>query len=131
MPESYKSDLFCNLNPTMNFPESNPDYQILLSKIREFSQENSFILEKLGLEIIVKSNLSKPDQIYQIFSSNFEVPVEITVNILSYLSVTHLYKELDCDFHQLQLALEKTGFDNFVEELREAMGFYVFISNLE
>ena len=114
----------------MNFPESNPTYQILLAKMREFSQENSSLLANLGLEITVKSNLSKQDQVYQIFSSNFQVPVEITVNILSYLSVTHLYKELDCDFRQLQLALEKTGYVKFVKELRKTKGFYVFITNI-
>ena len=114
----------------MNVPESNPDYQILLSKMRIFSQENSSLLANLGLEITVKSNLSKQDQIYQIFSSNFEVPVEIICAILSYLPVTHLQKELDCDFRQLQLALEKTGYDKFVKELEETKGFYVFITNI-
>ena len=114
----------------MNFPESNPTYQILLAKMREFSQENSSLLANLGLEITVNSNLSKQDQVYQIFSSYFEIPVEITCVILSYLPVTHLYKELDCDLRQLQFALEKTGYDKFQEELKKTKGFYVFIFNI-
>lgn len=114
----------------MNFPESNPEYQILLANINTFTQENSALLSKLCLEISLKSSLSNQHQVYQFFSSTFEIPIDITSKILSHLPVTYLYTKLDCDFNQLQLSLEKTGYEEFVDELTETKGFHVYFLNL-
>ena len=103
----------------MNFPTSNPEYQTLLADLKIFTDAHSQILSNLGLKIKIKSSLSKHDQVVQIFSSNFLIPVEITQMILSYFSITSLHEDLDASFTQLQSYAKKTGYDAFVEELMD------------
>ena len=114
----------------MNFPTSNPEYQSLIADLKIFTEAHSQIISNLGLEVAINLSLSSHDQIVQIFSSNFLIPVEITQMILSYFSITSLHKDLDASFNQLQKYAKKTGYDAFVEELKEEGGFMVFWINL-
>ena len=91
----------------MNYLESNPEYQELVLKIKEFNQNNGDLLSNLGLKLSLKSTLSGYDQINQILSSKFNLPNEITTSIFDYVSITDLREILGASYQKLDLKNSK------------------------
>ena len=69
------------------------------------------------------STLSGHDQIIQIFENEFNIPVEITLNFFSHLSIPYLHKTLGASFNQLVVYVRKTGFEAFKSQLMDIDGY--------
>ena len=109
----------------MKYLESNPEYQKLQIRIKEFNKINSDLLSSLGLKISLKSTLSCYDQITQILSSKFNIPNEITSSIFDYVSITDLRGKLGASYQQLKYHVRKTGFEAFKDQLSILDGYEV------
>ena len=79
----------------------------------------------MKLEYSIKSTLSGHDQIMQIFSTEFNLPVELTIKILSNLSIPYLNKTLGANFDQLCVFVRNTGFLKCKSQLMEIGGYKI------
>ena len=101
----------------------NSEYQILVANIKAFTENNTHLLTKFGLKITVKSTLSGYDQVLQIFSNNFNLPIKVTHSILGYSPVTHLREVLGATFTQMQKTVKRTLYLDFKCQLVKLGGF--------
>ena len=106
-----------------------PTYSLnnLKSELRILNEKYGATLEALNLklEYSIKSTLSGHDQIMQIFSTEFNLPVEITVKILSYLSIDYLCKTLGANFDQLCVYVRNTGYEEVKSQLMKIGGYEI------
>ena len=65
-------------------------------------------------------SLSGHDEIIQIFSNEFNLPINLSNIIFSYLSIPYLHKTLGANLEQLVLYVRKIGFDKFKCQLKES-----------
>lgn len=67
----------------------------------------------------------KHDQIINLLSTKFNLPVELNIKILSNLSIPYLHKNLGANSDQLFDYLRKTGYEKFKRQLSEIGGYEI------
>ena len=79
----------------------------------------------LHLQCPSSTLISGHDQIIQIFSTHLNFPVEITIKILSNLTIPNIHKILGANLNQLFVYVRKTGFEKFKNQLMEIGGYKI------
>ena len=79
----------------------------------------------LKLEYSIESTLSKHDQIIEYFKSDFNLPVELSVLVLSHFSIPYLHKTLGANHDQLVVYVKNTGFVTIKSQLMKIGGYEI------
>ena len=77
------------------------------------------------------SLLSGHDQVIQIFAKEFNIPSEVTFQVLSKLAIPNLHKILGATLEQLIPYVRITGFDKFKSQLMKNGGTYLKMMDLK